>query len=106
MVIGAPTAVPHHAAVQHAGDTHVLHVYVLPAGLGRYVDARGARTHDLMRTIVLDGRMARKRHTEAPVADQLPISDRLTGIAHHRHHTAGHGQLFDGHPQLGGGEFQ
>ena len=77
MIISAPTAGPHHAPVQHARHANVLHVHILPAGLRRYVHARDARAHNLMRSVIFDRRSARERHAETPVADQLPISHGL-----------------------------
>ena len=59
VIIGAAAAVSHYPAVQHARHAHVLHVNVLPAGFGRYVDPRNARSDNLMRSVILDGRKAR-----------------------------------------------
>ena len=63
-----------HAAMQHPGDAHVLHVGVLGADLRGSIVTREIRAHDL----VLGGRLHRRRagegHVERLVADQLAVA--------------------------------
>ena len=75
--IGALAARPDHAAMQHAGHAHVLHVDVLAGRLVRDVDARHVGADHLVARDRLLRRRAGEFHVERLVAEQRAVGDRL-----------------------------
>ena len=93
--VGTLAARAHNPAVEHVGDTHVLHVRVSAVDLGRHIHPRHARADEL----VLARRFPRRRTSELDierfVADQFAIADRAVRFAIDRHHSARDDQAAD-----------
>jgi hypothetical protein len=90
--VSALAARAHHAAVQHAGQPHVLHVQVGPARLVRNVDARNVAADQRVAVDRLLRRGAGELDVERLVADERPVADRLGRVAVDRDHAFRHNQ--------------
>src|SRR5260370_31870916 len=84
--VTALTARAHHAAMQHASDTHVLHMHVSACNLLWNVDARHPRADEPIAPNWLLWGSSRKLDVKSLVADQLPVGDGARGLAIDRHH--------------------
>src|SRR6516165_838550 len=74
--VGALTARTHHAAMPHAGNSHVLHVRVFPGDLVGNIDARHPRADQPIATSRLLRSSAGEFDMERLIADELAIGDR------------------------------
>ena len=75
MIAGIESGVrrPHDPTVQHAGNTHVVHINEPAGRLGRKVDAGQRRAHDPSLRGGLHGNVVGERETDARPPDQFAV---------------------------------
>ncbi len=66
---------PHDPAVQHAGNTHVVHIDEAASRLGRKVDAGRRRADNAPLRGGFHGNVVGERETDARPPDQFPVGD-------------------------------
>ena len=68
---------PHHPAVQHVRQAHIVYVGGFTGRLGRNIDARGAGAHQAILRLRFQRRVAGNRQFDMTAGHQLGVAERL-----------------------------